>query len=225
MFAERPKARPVAIVAAFDPLQLDELPTGVELRRLQVLADRDPYVLSACYRQRATLARRVVQMTDVLARSNPYLANFKIDDFEAKYGEILQSFNTLEFRYPRGSFREFHIGDGALGSHIKNVLESPRQWRHCPPLLIVYDEEGFTNIPRSSGLSRLPEHRATTISTSEVWRIKGLEYQHAIIWLAGSTYRNLQEPFNGSGERRYHNRRLLRIVASRARDSLTVVHT
>jgi hypothetical protein len=225
IFAERPKSRPVAIVAGFDPLQLDKLPTAMELQKLQRLTARSPYILSACYRQRAALAQRVVQMTDVLARSNPYLAEVRMDDFEAKYGEVLQSFNSLEFRYPRGSFRAFHVGDAGLRAHIKKVVEAPRQWKHCPPLLVVYDQEGFDDVPRSSGLSRLPEHRGTIISSNEVWRIKGLEYQHAVVWLAGSTYQSLQKPFSGSGERRYHNRRLLRIVASRARDSLTIIHT
>ncbi|HET7550635.1 MAG TPA: hypothetical protein VFK04_05050 [Gemmatimonadaceae bacterium] len=224
-FSVRPRTRPLAIVAAFDPLQLDELPTSADLEKLKQRISRPPFVLTACYRQRASLARRVVQMTNVLARSNPYLADSKVEDFDAKYGDVLQSFNTLEYRYPRGAFRTLPIKDAGLRPHIDKILTSRRQWTHSPPILLVFDDEAFDDVPRGSGLSRLSPERATCISSSEAWRIKGLEYQHAFVWLASATFGSLQQPFQGSGERRYHNRRLLRIVASRARDSLTIIHT
>jgi hypothetical protein len=53
--------------------------------------------------------------------------------------------------------------------------------------------------------------------------MKGVEFQHVLIWLSQDTFDLLKAPFQGKGNPVYDRLRLLRIPFSRARDSLTLV--
>jgi superfamily I DNA/RNA helicase len=58
------------------------------------------------------------------------------------------------------------------------------------------------------------------VTISQLTEIKGLEFQHAFLFIGQALFRDLQEGFSGSGQATYHRRRLLRIPFSRAKDSL-----
>ncbi|HEY2804648.1 MAG TPA: DNA/RNA helicase domain-containing protein, partial [Gemmatimonadales bacterium] len=138
---------PRTLVFALDPLQLAEMPTTTELKRLRMRTRARVIELTTCYRQRRKLAERVVHMTDLLARSNPYLDKTKKVDFSAEYGELLQQFNTLELYYPLGDFKVLKNPSKDLPKRIEELFRT-RLWSHWPPILMVLDEAWCPEVPK-----------------------------------------------------------------------------
>jgi hypothetical protein len=58
------------------------------------------------------------------------------------------------------------------------------------------------------------------VTTNELRRIKGLEFQHVLMLLSEKTFAMLYSGFSGSGQRGYDLIRLYRIPFSGAKDSL-----
>ena len=66
------------------------------------------------------------------------------------------------------------------------------------------------------------EGSVMSYASSSVADMKGLEFQHVLMFLSPARFRGLTEQFDKSGKPEYNARRLLRIPASRAKDSLII---
>ncbi len=93
-------------------------------------------------------------------------------------------------------------------------------WDHCPGLLLILD--GLELSAEAKGIFKQFNriNYVKTISMNEVNKVKGLEFQHVFIFIRKNLFGEIQNGFKGSGQRVYHQRRLLRIPFSRAKDSL-----
>ena len=57
----------------------------------------------------------------------------------------------------------------------------------------------------------------------QVASIKGMEYQHVLLVIGEDLFEQLESGFEGSGQGEYHNRRMMRIPFTRAKDSLVTI--
>ena len=217
---KKPVGAPRALVYAFDPLQLDQMPTSTELDRIRTKASE--HNLSICYRQRKRLASMVTDMTDVLAKSSPYGRDDKVEDFATKYSDLLTRYNKLECHYPEGEYKvTLHGSVDILTRRIDSLCKTDGLWTHSPPILIVIEGQLETEL-ESWVSSRHNKKQVRVEWSNQSENFKGVDFQHVVIVLSKQTYDALQEPFRVSGTIVFNARRLLRIPFSRARDSLSL---
>lgn len=218
---------PRCIVCAFDPLQLDDLPSENEMESLDKLAGGGSTSLRTCYRQRAVIAKHVIKVTEAIARSSPFSADTKMNSFREYYGRVLKHYNEMDTVYPQGEYCVLPStgAEQRLEARLGRLFSNPRNWKHRPCILCAYDDDfGLDRFPRLPGVPRrLDQSRVTTIAVKDAKSVRGVEFQHAILCLGETTFEEVTAGFSGSGQRRFHWRRGLRILLSRPRDSLIIV--
>jgi hypothetical protein len=213
---------PRALVYAFDPLQLTPMPSAAELDRVIQKTKAKVYELNICYRQRQRLAAKVTEMTDNLANSSPFLDKDKVANFAENYSDLLRRFNKPESSYPLGDFKSYiRPSTEVFTQRIEALTTKPGLWTHTPPFLIVFDTNLKDKFQKIFELIE-DDNQFKVIWSNQIEDIKGIDYQHVIVFLAQGTFDALQKPFHGSGRATFNGRRLLRIPFSRARDSLSL---
>lgn len=214
-----------AVVAAFDPLQLDEAISDQEFN--EICDDHQVKVctLKKCYRQKKNLGENTKRIADRIAESTPFVAEHKIQAFHNERKKLTGLSNNLEFINPHGYIRTYV--DTTIADVQNEVIRisNSTMWEHCQGLLILL---GNCNLsPEAEALfKRLQRrHYVKTVSFNEnnfnqVNQIKGLEFQHVFIFINKTLFEDLENGFRGTGQNVYKQRRLLRIPFSRAKDSL-----
>jgi hypothetical protein len=220
---EKAKGRFRAVVVAFDPCQLGQDFDDEEYASLVEVLEARPYHLTACYRQKEVVGLAAKRVMDTVAESTPFLAQEKIAAFKDGHDRVYSLANTMS--YPnRYGHEETHV-DATVDDFRKEVRRIKRRqlWKHSPPVLLVVQkglssdawnwQEELKGIPfvqleiQSGGYGRLQE-------------VKGIEFQHSFFVISSSLFNELNEGFEGSGQKLFHQRRLLRIPFSRAKDSI-----
>lgn len=214
---------PRALVYAFDPLQLVQMPTNEEFSKAIERTKATVYELKTCYRQRERLAEKVSNMTDVLAGSSPFLRQDKIADFAANYSDLLSHFNKPEYVYPLGEYKIYHTGSLEVIKERIVELGKLGTWTHSPSFLFVIDRE-LKSVPLFDELiNKLNDGKlCKSIWSNQVKDVKGVDFKHVLVILSKETLEALQQPFQGSGRPKFNDRRMMRIPFSRARDSLSL---
>jgi hypothetical protein len=212
-----------AVVIAFDPCQLGQDFDDEMYEVLKKMLEAKPHHLTACYRQKEVVGLAAKRVMDTVADSTPFLASEKITAFKDKHDRVYSLANTMSYpnRYGHEETYEAATVDD-LRKEVRRIKRRPL-WRHSPPLLLVVEkglasdswdwQEELKGIPfvqldiQSQGYGRLQE-------------VKGIEFQHAFFAIGKSLFKELNEGFQGSGKKLFHQRRLLRIPFSRAKDSI-----
>lgn len=92
-----------------------------------------------------------------------------------------------------------------------------------PPLMIALIDPELPQLPidwsRALAKSGI---RSVVLGPEEMANAKGVEFQHVFVAMYPELFDQLDNGFEGSGQRIYNHRRLLRIPFSRGKDSLVV---
>ena len=207
------------VIAAFDPLQLRKELSDAEFAALLKETGAGQYHLNWCYRQRAGVGRATKRALDVIAASAPYIHEESTAAFHEDHAELTALANTLEFRREGGHVCRYPNAELAnLQRELSWILQHPSPfWRNWPSVLVVA-EDGLNLPPSWRQELRRVEHQLARLSDVEC--IKGLEFQHALLFLSNARYEAVRCPRNGYGPTAYRTLRLLRIPFSRARDGM-----
>ncbi len=210
----------VAVVAV-DPLQMDEVPRDADLTAFLNSASVTTHHLRECYRQKEGPGRNALEISRRVAASTPYLDAGKIEDHRAAFARVHEMSLDLEFTNSSGSFTKFTDCKRIdVKSHANWVLKQNPIQAGWPSIAIVIDSESKQPDWLEVSLRCLHAH---TISLSRVADdLKGLDYDHVLIFLSPVTYSAVFSGFKGSGQKDYNNYRKLRIPFTRARDSVAV---
>jgi len=219
-------AVPLLRVYAFDPLQLRFAPRDDDLAEWVSERDIAVFSLTECYRQKANVGEHVKEIADTIALSTPFLASKKVRDFQTERMGVTELSNGIEFPNPHGYLETYETATAQdVRKELARVKSRPL-WRHWTPILAVFDS--LADVP-TAVRKLLEEANAFTVSSKigrdwEDWMalsdVKGLEFQHVFVFLRRELYEQIEHGFRGSGQAAYHDRRLLRIPFSRAKDSL-----
>jgi len=127
--------------------------------------------------------------------------------------------------YPNRYGHEETYTDATVNNFRKEIRRIKRRplWQHSAPMLLVVEKglasdswswaEELKDIPfvqleiHSGGYGMLQE-------------VKGIEFQHSFFVISSKLFKELNVGFRGSGQKLFHQRRLLRIPFSRAKDSI-----
>ena len=220
---EKAKGRFRAVVVAFDPCQLGQDFDDEEYASLVEVLEARPYHLTACYRQKEVVGLAAKRVMDTVAESTPFLAEEKIAAFRGGHDRVYSLANTMS--YPNRYGHEETYIDATVNDFRKEVRRIKRRplWQHSAPMLLVVEKglaseswnwaEELKDIPfvkleiQSGGYGRLQE-------------VKGIEFQHSFFVISSKLFKEVSEGFEGSGQKLFHQRRLLRIPFSRAKDSI-----
>lgn len=206
------------VVIAFDPLQLDTSMTDQEYQELVKAYQAQVFALSTCYRQKEHVGQATKKAADVIAASTPFLDQRKIEDYHGKRSTLTQLANEMQFSNPRGYTRVYEKAT------VQNVQDEVRRinkpgllWQHWHSLLVVEPHSGSLH---SECYQAMNQVKTMIITIDDIRSVKGLEFQHVFLFLNRDLYEQVEYGFEGSGQRIYDQRRLLRIPFSRAKDSL-----
>lgn len=220
---ENARGRFRAVVIAFDPSQLASDMTDEDYDILVRVLDAKPYELRVCYRQKENVGRAAKRVMDHVAASTPFLRDDRKAQFRSSHEIVYRLSNEL--RYPNKYGYE-QVYPKARVSDVRREIERVKQtppWKHTPPVLLVVQRDTEASTwPWHTLLKGLPFTRVDLLREEygDLTAVKGLEFQHAILAIGGNLFGELQDGFEGSGQARYHRRRLLRIPFSRAKDSM-----
>jgi hypothetical protein len=218
------------VVIAFDPCQLDaseDLTTSMYEALVGIL-DAKPYELKVCYRQKENLGRAAKRVMDAVAASTPFLADRKIEEWKDEHSLVYRLSNDL--KYPN-HFGYEQIYEAGTLNDVKQELARIRSgplWHHSAPLLLVVQAGTVGAKWTWPGLLKGIDYTFVELRAEEyadLNAVKGLEFQHAFLVIGKSLFDELENGFKGTGQGRYHRRRLLRIPFSRAKDSLVTFVT
>jgi hypothetical protein len=217
---------PQLLVCGFDPAQLRDDITDQELRSWVETYNIKAFAVDECYRQKANIGSEVKRVVDTVAASTPYLDSRKISDHRGAHLGLTAIANTLTFPNPHGYLREYDgFGPNEIRYEVERLFEKPL-WQHWPSLLLVCDNDAVVDLrlrilfsDPACGLSNV---NAKSVYLNEVESVKGVEFQHAFVFLSRAEHDALVRGFRGSGKREYERFRLLRIPFSRAKDSLVL---
>lgn len=212
-----------AVVVAFDPCQLGSDFDDDDYDTLVNLLDAKPYQLTACYRQKEVVGLAAKRVMDAVAESTPFLAKEKVDSFREGHDRVYSLANTMS--YPNRYGHEEVYEDATLGDFRKEVRRIKRRplWKHSPPVLLVAERglasESWNWAEELKGISyvQLEIHSG---GYGRLQEVKGIEFQHSFFVVGSKLFKELNEGFEGSGQKLFHQRRLLRIPFSRAKDSI-----
>jgi GTPase SAR1 family protein len=205
------------IVIAFDPLQLSQSVTDDEYQSILREQDVTEYRLGTCYRQKEKVGRAAMRFADAIANSSPFLAAEKKATFRRQHRDLTTVANGVTFVNPTGVVKTIESADfGQWDRHLKWIARQHGLWQHYPSVLLVQDDD--IEVP-SQFRPMLKKLRITNVRMSRLEKIKGLEFQHAIILIGRRRYELLCNGFEGSGKKEYREYRLLRIPFTRAKDS------
>jgi hypothetical protein len=160
---------------------------------------------------------------ETVAESTPFLAENKVAEFREAHEQVYRIANTMH--YPnRFGYEECYVHATLedVRREIRRIQKLPL-WKHTTPVLLVIQkglpsdewdwQKEFSGIPfepleiQREGYGRLTE-------------VKGIEFQHAFFVIENDMFVELNDGFQGSGRKLFHQRRLLRIPFSRAKDSI-----
>jgi hypothetical protein len=210
------------VVFAFDPLQLSDDFTDGHLNYLVSKFGARHHSLDICYRQKANVGKTSKHVIDQIALSTPFLRPDKIESFRQERQGITLLSNQLQFVNPHGYstyYPKATVSD--LKNEVKRILDHPwLMWKHWPGLLILTENE--LSKEANAVLNRFHGGYVKIMFLGQVEKVKGLEFQHVFVIINENLFEQLQHGFEGSGQKTYHARRLLRIPFSRAKDSLVV---
>jgi hypothetical protein len=184
--------------------------------------DIETHILSGCYRQRENVGKATKQVIDAIADSTPFLRKDKIDDFRKRRGKLTEISNELEFRNPHGYSKYYEDATvGNLKTEVNRILELEYLWwTHCPGLLILLHDCQLSDEALAELNYLMKRDYVILLPFENVDEIKGLEFQHVFIFINKLLFHEIHNGFKGTGQTIYHQRRLMRIPFSRAKDSL-----
>ena len=219
-----------AIVIGFDPCQLSDFDRSKETSGLNddtfdalvSITGANVYGLDECYRQKAIVGTATQKALRALADSSPFLADHKISSFRDNHLGVNSLANNCHFPNPHGYVQVYESWDAEAINNEITRIRTQVNWRHWPSTLIVLDEEYSTDVRGFAALFSKAGLRCETVLMSDVESIKGLEYQHLVMFLSRPTFRNLEDGFHGFGQAKYAKYRLMRIPISRPKDSQVV---
>lgn len=212
-----------SIIAAFDVLQMKSDVNDKTYFDWNQRHDVSEHTLSVCYRQKRKVGKAARAVFDQIASSSPFLDERKQEEFFVQHFLVAGLSNELKFANPDGHYSVISE-DGYprflkwLQSYHEEFINE-RLWTHTVPLLVAVDDclvvsqiyeellEGFPNV---------------TVRLSRSEDVKGVDFQHGLIFLSRRTFTELNEGFEGKGQKTYANVRLMRIPFSRPKDTLTV---
>lgn len=215
-----------AVVVAFDPCQLDEMQDLTDELFDRLVASyqvKQVYKLRACYRQKETVGRATKRVVDQVAASTPFKWDQRIAWFKEGHARVYAMANEMTFPNKHGY--EETYPEATLKDVRRELLRirSRALWTHTPPVLLVVDQSADTSgWTWGELLGDIPYTKVDLYEGSHqaLLRIKGVEFQHALIVIREHLFRELEEGFEAVGQAAYHRRRLLRIPFSRAKDSV-----
>jgi len=227
------------LVLAFDPCQLSSFDprrrssgiTDVEFEELVREYRVELYELNACYRQKENIGIASKKAMKVIADSTPFRDHKKIHEFRESHRHLTEISNNLTFLNPLGQVQVYQPDtlDGLLchlGNEINRIAGLPL-WTYWPPVLFVIDRAAGTKADDYmqmifSSLKTPVTFRNHSYWLDDVESVKGLEYQHVLLFLGRDLFMQLESGFQGTGQPIYNQRRLIRIPFSRAKDSMVV---
>jgi hypothetical protein len=208
-----------AVVIGVDPQQLNEAVSDRDFANLLARFKAERLELNCCYRQKAKVGKAARAAAEVIARSTPFLDAGKIKAFHDEHRNLGKLANSLSYPNPRGYVQTYpNARKGHLAQELERIKGFPA-WRHWPGALAFMDDG--VKLP-AAWMRLLEEAGVQIVERARIQSIKGLEYQHVLLFLHGDTYVNVHEGFAGAGRALYASARLLRIPYSRAKDSLVV---
>lgn len=162
---------------------------------------------------------------DMVARSTPFLAEQKIENYHGKHHWLTTKANNVRFINPAG-YIQYYVGATVadIQQEVSRILSTHwLMWKFSPGLLVVEGLDNNYALSDASNavfqpLEQIDYVRRTTLS--RIQELKGLEFQHVFIFMDTKAFHEIQNGFSGTGQRIYNQRRLLRIPFSRAKDSL-----
>lgn len=206
-----------SIVLAFDPLQLEEQLSDEAFNKIRYDGNYTVHRLQQCYRQKANLGKNTKYIVDAIAESTPFMRPDRTLDHRLRFKKMTEFSNDMSFPNPAGYLEVYPEATGSdvtrellrLGSSFLDKRGG---------LLIVFDDE---RLPEDQPEIKrfIDEPNVKVVPLSQVTSIKGLEFQHAFIFLTRGLFDEIENGFGGSGPSLYNRRRLLRIPFSRAKDS------
>lgn len=211
-----------ATIVAFDPLQLEKSITDNEFKKL--IGEDSYYILRNCYRQRENIGKQTKHIIDMVAKSTPFLNKAKINNYNAERTRVTSLANDLNFVHTNGyieTYTNYSIKN--LRTEITRIEGSWDKWTHAPGLLIITFNQKITEQEQGLLSSLLGSSYATIleiVNLDELISIKGLEYQHILMFIDKELFDYINNGFDGSGRRVYNQRKLMRIPFSRAKDSV-----
>ncbi len=220
----------LAVVIGFDPCQLSDFDTANQTSGLSdetfdafvSATSANVFGLDECYRQKANVGSATQKALRMLADSSPFLADQKIERFRYQHIGVNSLGHDFCFPNPNGYLQVYEPWTPEdLKAEIERI-QSQSQWVHWPSTLIVVDDDyrGATDTLTAT-FSNAGLHCETT-QLCDVGSVKGLEYQHLILFLSKGTFQDLENGFHGSGQAKYAKYRMMRIPLSRPKDSKVV---
>jgi hypothetical protein len=210
-----------SIIAGFDPLQMTAAITDLDFDNWTKKTSARVSWLGVSYRQKEVVGQFAKRVADVVAESSPFLAKAKRTKYTSERQEITRRCNNLTFANPTGMIQSYENPTPEeweqYWERLYRLRRNGELWNYWAPLLVVSDPDAL--VP-PAWLSRIDSVANNRISTNELRRIKGLEFQHVLMLLSKQTFATLNSGFTGSGQRGYDLIRLYRIPFSRAKDSL-----
>ncbi len=220
MMASQTGTVPVTVVAV-DPLQMDEVPRDADLKTFLQANDVTTHFLRQCYRQKEGPGQNALEISRRVADSTPYLDTAKIEQHRAAFAGVHEMSLDIEFTNPSGSFTKYTDCKRIdVKSHVNWILKQNPIQAGWPSIAIVIDSESEQPDWLLSSLKCLDAQVIPLRRVSA--ELKGLDYDHVLIFLSPSTYSAVFSGFKGSGRTHYDNYRKLRIPFTRARDSVAV---
>lgn len=222
--------RQMAVVIGFDPCQIQgfdsaKRTSGLDdgtFDQLVTATAANVFGLDECYRQKQNVGLATQKSLRLLAESTPFLADHKIQSFRNQHLGVNSLGHEFTFPNPHGYVQVYtEWKNDELGREIERIRQQGR-WKHWPSTLVVIDDEysrnveGFRNAFSSAGIV------CEAVQLSDIGSVKGLEYQHLVLFIARATFQDLENGFQGSGQSKYAQYRLMRIPLSRPKDSQVV---
>ena len=207
------------VVMAFDPLQLDTAITDDEYDEIVRDNGVKTHKLNMCYRQKANVGKITKNIIDIVAISSPFADKAKIRWFRKDHKNLTDLANDLVFINPHGYTRDYdNPSIDEIRSEVKRIQKAP-MWQHWPSVLILLDGCQLPEVVRDV-FRVIPKKDRKELLLEKVEEVKGLEFQHVLIFMRKECHDELQTGFLATGRRVYNQRRLLRIPFSRAKDSV-----
>lgn len=222
--------RQLAVVIGFDPCQI----LGFDsLERTSGLADAvfdqlvectqaNVFGLDECYRQKENVGEATQKALRALSESTPFLADRKIVEFRNQHLGVNSLGRDFTFPNPHGYAQVYRTWSAEdITYEIHRIRDRPL-WTHWYSSLIVVDDTYSTDLQNFRSIFANRGVHCEAVQLSNVSHIKGLEYQHVVAFISEATFLDLERGFQGSGQAKYAQYRLMRVPLSRPKDSLVI---
>lgn len=216
-------------VVAFDPYQLSTDLTDEDYAELIRRCDAEVRQFHICYRQKEVVGRAARRVMGAIAQATPYLADEKVEAFQAEHSGLSRLANDARYPNPYGYEQTYAPAkESDARREIRRIRASPL-WDHSPSVLLVLDGSSEAAAWDWTSILARVAHQRIDIRWDRNWgsgvwgrltTVKGLEFQHVLIALSLPAFVEMDLGFAGSGKSNYLARRLARIPFSRAKDSL-----